>query len=33
MSAVITVIVLIAAIFILGLTFGYLAAQFIGRGK
>jgi hypothetical protein len=32
-SAVITVVVLIAVIFALGLTFGYLVALFTGRGK
>jgi hypothetical protein len=32
-SAVITAIVLVAVIFVLGLTFGYLMALFTGRGK
>jgi hypothetical protein len=32
-SAVITAVVLIAVIFILGLTFGYLVALFTGRGS
>ena len=33
MSEVITAVVLIAVIFLLGLTFGYLVALFTGRRK
>ena len=33
MSQVITAVTLIAVIFVLGVTFGYLVALFTGRGK
>jgi hypothetical protein len=33
MSQVMTAVTLIAVIFVLGITFGYLVALFTGRGK